>query len=296
MKKVINLLCLTIILISCSSEQESSSLTQGLNNQILNYDGVDREYLQYIPSTYDGSNKLPVLLNFHGFGSSASDYMQYTDMTSLAESEGFVLVYPQGSDLNGSPHWNAALKGGDNKSNADDLGFIEALINKLSNQNLIDNKRVYAIGYSNGGMMSYAMACHKSNLVAAIASVSGTMLYISNCEPNRSIPLLNIHGTEDPTLPYNGNNYYNSVDDALNFWNTNNNSDPSPNTTLLNTNLNNIQFFGFSNSDNISVDHYKIINGGHVWFDININGKNTSELVWEFFSKYDINGRIDTNQ
>ena len=186
--------------------------------------------------------------------------------------------------------------GGNNKSDIDDLGFIESLILKLSSQNLIDLNRVYVVGYSNGGMMSYAMACHKSNLVAAIASVSGTMLYISNCEPNRSIPLLNIHGTEDPTLPYNGNNYYNSVDDALNFWNTNNNSDPSPNTTLLNTNLNNIQFFGFSNSDNISVDHYKIINGGHVWFDININGKNTSELVWDFFSKYDINGRIDTNQ
>ena len=291
------LLILSLLLLSCSSENPVDPINlTGYSSESLVHDGLQRQYLIYLPSSYQENTSYPLVINFHGFGGQINEYSSYADMRSLADSENFILVYPQGENLNGSPHWNAALMGGNNKSDIDDLGFIESLILKLSSQNIINSDRVYMVGYSNGGMMSYAMACHKSNLVAAIASVSGTMLYISNCEPNRSIPLLNIHGTEDPTLPYNGNNYYNSVDDALNFWNTNNNSDPSPNTTLLNTNLNNIQFFGFSNSDNISVDHYKIINGGHVWFDININGKNTSELVWEFFSKYDINGRIDTNQ
>ena len=291
------LLIFSLLLQSCSSDNpvDPISLT-GYSSESLVHDGLQRQYLIYLPSSYQENTSYPLVINFHGFGGQINEYASYADMRSLADSENFILVYPQGANLNGSPHWNAALLGGDNKSDIDDLGFIESLILKLSSQNLIDLDRLYMVGYSNGGMMSYAMACHKSNLVAAIASVSGTMLYISNCEPSRSMPLLNIHGTEDPTLPYNGNNYYNSVDDALNFWNTNNNSDPSPNTRILNTNLNNIQFFGFSNSDNISVDHYKIINGGHVWFDININGKNTSELVWEFFSKYDINGRIDTNQ
>ena len=97
-------------------------------------------------------------------------------MRSTADSENFILVYPQGSDLDGSSHWNAALNGGDNKSDVDDLGFIDALINKLSSENLIDLKRVYAVGYSNGGMMSYALGCYKSNLIAAIGSVSGYML------------------------------------------------------------------------------------------------------------------------
>ena len=290
------LLIFSLLLQSCSSDNpiDPISLT-GYSSESLVHDGLQRQYLIYLPSSYQENTSYPLVINFHGFGGQINEYASYADMRSLADSENFILVYPQGANLNGSPHWNAALLGGDNKSDIDDLGFIESLILKLSSQNLIDLDRVYMVGYSNGGMMSYAMACHKSNLVAAIASVSGTMLYISNCEPSRSMPLLNIHGTDDPTLPYNGNNYYNSVDDALNFWNTNNNSDPSPNVRILNTNLNNIQFFGFINNDNISVDHYKIINGGHVWFNLNINGKNTSELVWDFFSKFDINGEIDTN-
>ncbi len=289
MKKVINLLCLTIILISCSSEQESSSLTQGLNNQILNYDGVDREYLQYIPSTYDGSNKLPVLLNFHGFGSSASDYMQYTDMSSLAESEGFVLVYPQGSDLNGSPHWNAALKGGDNKSNADDLGFIEALINKLSNQNLIDNKRVYAIGYSNGGMMSYALGCYKSDLISAIGSVSGYMLQ-NECTPSHSIPLIKLHGTNDY---YDGGGVYNSVESVLDFWKNFNNITGDPNLDSFNDNGTLIEKYSYINSNNILIDHYKVIEGDHIWFNFNYKGNTTNKIIWDFFSQFDINGYIE---
>ncbi len=291
------LLILSLLLLSCSSEHSDETINlTGYSSESLVHDSLQRQYLMYLPSSYQENNNYPLVINFHGFEGQINQYATYADMRSLADSENFILVYPQGADLDGSPHWNAALLGGDNKSDIDDLGFIESLILKLSSRNLIDLERVYMVGYSNGGMMSYAMACHKSNLIAAIASISGTMLYISNCEPNRSIPLLNIHGTADPTLPYNGNDYYNSVDATLNFWNTNNNSDPTPNSILLNTNLNNIQFFGYSNSDRIAVDHYKIINGSHVWFDINVDGKNTSELVWDFFSKFDINGRIETNQ
>ena len=289
MKKAINLFLLSIVLTSCSSEQENSSLTQGLNNQILNHDGIDREYLQYIPSTYDGSNKLPVVLNFHGFGSSASDYMQYTDMSSLAESEGFVLIYPQGSDLNGSPHWNAALKGGDNKSNADDLRFVEALINKLSTQNLIDNKRVYAIGYSNGGMMSYALGCYKSDLIAAIGSVSGYMLQ-NECTPSHSIPLIKLHGTNDY---YDGGGVYNSVESVLNFWKNFNDATGNPSLDSFNDNGTLIEKYRYANSSNILIDHYKVIGGDHIWFDFNYKGNTTNKIIWDFFSQFDINGYIE---
>ncbi len=289
MYKFLNLFIITLLVFSCKSDEDSSPSEQGLNNQTLNHDGVDRQYLQYIPDNYDGSTKLPLLLNFHGFEGNTNYFMQTADMRSLAESEGFVLVYPQGTDLNGSPHWNADLNGGDNKSSVDDLGFIEALINKLSNQNLIDNKRVYAIGYSNGGMMSYALGCYKSNLIAAIGSVSGYMLQ-DECTPSHSIPLIKLHGTNDY---YDGGGVYNSVESVLDFWKNFNNVTGDPNLDSFNDNGTLIEKYSYINSNNILIDHYKVIGGDHIWFNFNYKGNNTNKIIWEFFSQFDINGYIE---
>ena len=208
-------------------------------------------------------------------------------MRSTADSENFILVYPQGTDLDGSPHWNAALNGGDNKSDVDDLGFIEALINKLSSENLIDLKRVYAVGYSNGGMMSYALACYKSGLISAIGSVSGYMLQ-TECSPSHSIPLIKLHGTTDY---YDGGGVYNSVESVLNFWVNFNNTDTNPIISNINDNGTSITSYKYENGDNsVSVEHYKIIGGEHVWFNNDFDGKNTGQLIWDFVSKYDIDG------
>ena len=208
-------------------------------------------------------------------------------MRSLADSEDFILVYPQGTDLGGSSHWNAALNGGDNKSNTDDLGFVEALINKLSSENLIDNKRVYAIGYSNGGMMSYALACYKSNLIAAFGSVSGYMLQ-TECNPSHSIPLIKLHGTNDY---YDGGGVYNSVESTLNYWVNFNNIDSNSILETYNDNGTEIEFYNYQNQTNqIAVHHYKILNGEHIWFDFNFKSSNSNKIIWDFFSKYDING------
>lgn len=289
MNKFLNLFIIVLLVFSCKSDEDSSPSEQGLNNQTLNHDGVDRQYLQYIPDNYDGSTKLPLLLNFHGFGGNTNYFMQTADMRSLAESEGFVLVYPQGTDLNGSPHWNADLNGGDNKSSVDDLGFIEALINKLSNQNLIDNKRVYAIGYSNGGMMSYALGCYKSNLIAAIGSVSGYMLQ-DECTPSHSIPLIKLHGTNDY---YDGGGVYNSVESVLDFWKNFNNITGDPNLDSFNDNGTSIEKYSYINSNNILIDHYKVIGGDHIWFNFNYKGNTTNKIIWDFFSQFDINGYIE---
>ena len=275
-----------VVIVSCKTDEENGSFVNGVTNQIINHDGSDREYIQYIPSDYDGSEKLPLLINFHGFGGQARGHMQAADLRSLAESNGFVLVYPQGSDLNGFSHWNAALKGGDTKSDVDDLGFIEALINKLISQNLIDDKRVYAIGYSNGGMMSYALGCYKSNLIAAIGSVSGYMLQ-NDCTPSHSIPLIKLHGTNDY---YDGGGVYNSVEFVVNFWKNFNNISADPLIDSYNDNGMLIEKYSYRNDSNILVEHYKVNDGDHVWFDFNYKGKKTNEIIWDFFSQFDIEG------
>ena len=290
MKKIF-ILFVIALLINCSDETDvlgTEILPGYTSTQKINHDGLERQYLIYIPNSYNGQSKLPLMINFHGFGGEVNDHLAYTDMRSLADSENFILIYPQGSELGGYSHWNAALNRGDNKSTVDDLGFVEALINLHSD--IVNLKRVYAVGYSNGGMMSYALACYKSNLIAAIGSVSGSMLQ-TDCTPSHSIPLIKLHGTSDSVISYDGNSYYSSVESILGFWINFNKTSTSPVFETVDDNGTTIQKHLYDGGTNeSSIEHYKILNGSHVWFDINFEGNNTNELIWNFVSKYDING------
>jgi len=230
------------------------------------------------------------MLNFHGFGGSASDYMQDADMRSLAESDTFILVYPQGSCLDGSSHWNACPNGGDNKSDADDFGFVESMINEISSQYNIDIERVYAAGYSNGGMMAYGLANYKSDLIAAVASVSGGMLDCTG-PTSHPMPVVHLHGTSDGVLPYNGGSDWNSAQSTLDHWINFNNTNTSPTVTTDNSGGMTIEHYVYDQGDSlVSVVHYKYIGGDHVWYNSTFQGQNASELVWNFVSRYDING------
>ena len=157
----------------------------------------------------------------------------------------------------------------------------------------IDSKRVYACGFSNGGMMSYGLAHHKSNLIAAVASVSGAMLDPES-SPIHPMPVLIIHGTNDDVIPYNGSNDYNSLESTMNYWINFNKIDSLSKSKTTTSGSYSIQYFSYGVGENgVSVEHYKVIQGGHEWFNINYEGNNTNELIWNFFSKYDIDGFVE---
>ena len=284
-------LCTLSCLLACNRDDGSDTEnSQNQDIQTLVHDDETREYVLYIPKSYDGTSDMPLLFNFHGFGGEASKYMNYADMRSLAESESFILVYPQGTLMEGYSHWNAALDSPDNKSDADDLGFIEALIGKLSSDYMIDLKRIYACGYSNGAMFSYALACYKSDLIAAVGSVSGAMLD-TNCTTSHPMPVVIIHGTKDGVLPYDGSSEYKSIETVLNFWKNFNNTGTTPVLNSVNDNGTTIEHYQYNQGNSsVSVEHYKIIGGDHDWFNINSEGSNTSGLIWNFVSRYDMNG------
>ena len=293
MKKSILFFAILITLLSCGKDDKinnSKPCYSNTNARTIVHDGINREYILYIPNSYDGTSAVPLMLNFHGFGDNASDFMNYADMRPLSESDTFILVYPQGSCLDGSSHWNACPLGGDNKSSADDFGFVESLINKISSQYNIDMDRVYAAGYSNGGMMAYGLANYKSDLIAAVASVSGAML---DCigPTSHPMPVLDLHGTSDGVLPYNGSSELNSVQNTLNHWINFNNTNTNPTVSTDNSGETTIEHYVYDQGDSlVSVEHYKYIGGDHVWFSSTFQGQNTSELVWNFVSRYDING------
>ena len=283
-----------LVTVSCSkvdSDKKLISCTKNPNAQSIVHDDLEREYLIYVPDSYNQSLATPIMLNFHGFAGSATDYMRYADMRSVAESENFILVYPQGTCSDGLSHWNPCPRGGENKSTTDDLGFIHAMINDISTQYNVDQQRIYATGYSNGGMMAYGLANHKSDLIAAVACVSGIML---DCfgSISHSMPILHLHGTSDNELPYNGNSEYPSVQSILDYWIDFNNTSINPTSRIDNSGTIPIEQYIYDQGDNsVSVEHLKYIGGEHVWFDNTFQGYSTGELIWNFVSKYDINGK-----
>lgn len=271
------------------------TLPTGASLETLSHDGQTREFIVYVPSSYDGSEALPLMLNFHGFGGTASDFMHWTDMQDLAEQENFILVYPQGTSLDGYPHWNSALPGPDNKSSADDFGFVEAMLEDISSSYNVNTDRVYASGYSNGAFFSYALACYRSDLVAAVGSVSGTMAgIIPDCNPSHPTAMINIHGTSDGVVPYNGDADYSSVDDVVNYWIGFNDTRTTPTITTINTEGTTIDGYVYTGGEgNTEVAHYRVNGGQHVWFELDFDGSSTGELIWAFVSRYNKNGRLE---
>ena len=182
-------------------------------------DETVREYVIYIPQSYDGTENVPLLLVFHGFGGFAQDMIYTADFRDLADRKKFILVYPQGLPFENEPysyHWNTGFASEDNKSVSDDFGFIEGLVEDISTHLLVDTSKIYATGYSNGGFFSYALACYYSDIITAIAPVSGTMMddTYSACNPS-STPVMHLHGTDDSTVLYNGGEGLTSVMNPL---------------------------------------------------------------------------------
>jgi polyhydroxybutyrate depolymerase len=284
-----------LIFYSCSPEEEKINKNlefcySNNNIQSIVNNANSREYVIYVPDSYDGVSSIPLMLNFHGFGDSASDFIRDTDMLAVAESNAFILAYPQGSCLDGISHWNACPNGGDNKSDADDFGFIELIINDISSKYNVDIERVYAVGYSNGGMMAYGLANYKSDLIAAVGSVSGAML---DCigSTNHPMPVVHLHGTSDDVIPYDGGNGWNSTKNTLDHWINLNNTTIFPIVNTDNSGSVIIEHFVYDQGNNsVSVENYKYIGGEHVWFNATFQGQNTSELIWNFMSRYDIKG------
>ena len=284
--------------ISCEEQEENNdsedAIRTGLLTKVLNHDSKVREYLLYVPNNYNPELKYPLMINFHGFGGYAKDFVNEADMRNLAEDQNFFVVYPQGTLLGGSPHWNSSAPSPDNKSSADDLGFVETMIDAISAEYSVESKRIYAAGYSNGGFLSYFLACN-SKRFAAIGSVAGTMIDDSYKSCNASVPtaMINIHGTADKTVPYDGDGYGStSIPDVINWWK---NFNSCFNEDVISNQSGSIeQYIFFDDNGNPYVQHIKIYDGGHYWDDkLSFNGKNTSGLIWDFVSQFDINGTIN---
>src|SRR4051812_1703298 len=179
-------------------------------------DGVYRNYIFHLPIGYNPANSYPLVLNLHGYTSNASQQMLYTQMNTSSDNNGYIVVYPNGI----ANYWNSWGPAG-GTFGADDVKFLTELIDTISAHHHVNPKRVYSCGMSNGGYMSYTLACSIADRLAAIASVAGTMsnYTYSNCNPARKIPVMHVHGTSDPTVPYGtGATGSIGVEQTVAFW------------------------------------------------------------------------------
>lgn len=261
----------------------------------LTIDGLNRTYRLYIPASYDGNESVPLLFNLHGYGSNRLEQLFYGDFRSIADTANFIIACPDGTpDLVGTLSWNNFGIG-----TTDDISFFDQFITFLSSQYNIDADRIYSTGMSNGGFMSHDLACLLSSKITAIASVTGSMnvLRINDCTPPRPVPVMQIHGTADETVPYNGNPGFAPVDSVVAHWYRHNQCFPLPDfeeVPDINTsdNCTATHFVWLSQSNPATVELYKINGGGHSWPGaiINLNTTNmdfsAAAEIWRFFSQF----------
>eukprot|EP00457_Paulinella_chromatophora_P010700 gb/GEZN01010812.1/.p1 GENE.gb/GEZN01010812.1/~~gb/GEZN01010812.1/.p1 ORF type:complete len:371 (-),score=9.89 gb/GEZN01010812.1/:98-1090(-) len=167
---------------------------------MITSDQRNRTFNVYIPTGYSNSVPTPVVFVFHGGAGTATQAEQTYLMNPIADFNNFIVLYPDGVQKS----FNAGTCcGGANILQVDDVTFFNMLLDRLETELCVDTRRVYSTGFSNGALMSHRLACEASNRVAAIAPVSGT-LNIAPCEPTRPVPIMELHGTADINIPFNG--------------------------------------------------------------------------------------------
>tara|TARA_R110002050_G_scaffold290467_3_gene444203 strand:- start:5490 stop:6389 length:900 start_codon:yes stop_codon:yes gene_type:complete len=297
MKKIFALYFLGIISTACSSDDDNGSsiivepeIENGLYDLTMTHNGLVREYLLFVPQNYSASQALPLVFSLHGAGGTKESQYQLSEFNEIADRENFLLVTPEAIAPRGNfTFWNQLSSA----NGADDVGFIDTLISLVAMEYSVDLDRVYLAGSSNGAFMSFQYVCEHSNKIAGVAAVKGYMLadQISNCQPTLPTAIIQMHGTKDPLVSYEG------VQATLDFWNgfnqtdtialTRNLPDTDPNTG----NTGNSSLYQ-NGSNGVQVEYIKVVNGLHDWFgetEINYDLQ-ASEEAWAFFNKFDING------
>ena len=265
--------------------------------------GFFREFIQYIPqSINENGENAPIVFVLHGYTSYDDWIFDYSNFQTQADEHCFILIYPQGTiyQPTGETHWNVG--GWTSQSTTDDIDYIDSIIDYLDGNYLVNLNRIYSTGMSNGGFMSYVLACQLSHRIAGIASVTGTMTNqtFDECDPKHPMPVMQIHGAKDNTVPYEGNDNMKPIDDVMEFWVNYNACNATPSETTIEDNDDDglggtLSVYNGCMND-VSVELYYLDGLGHQWpsikgtrvFDID-----SASVIWEFFSKYNVDGSME---
>ncbi len=271
----------------------TSILFAQLTTRHLTWDGMEREYLEYLPANYSPDNPAPVVFSLHGLGDNMNNFLT-DELKLMADTANFIVIAPQAlvATYMGNPigtAWNsgASMYGVTPNENVDDTGFLMAILDSLTNHYNLDTESVFFFGFSMGGYMCNRLADEVGDRINAIASASGTMgaSYTPNPENQTHVAVLHIHGTADETVPYTNNTSGIDAEDLVDFWRNHNHC--SENFIPYNypdTQQDNLTFerYVYPNGEE-QVAFIKVIGGKHLWYSYPNNDINYASEIWQFF-------------
>jgi polyhydroxybutyrate depolymerase len=274
------------------------------NESLVTVDGT-RTYRLHVPPSYNGADAMPLVLSFHGITGTGAAMEASSQFSKLADGPGgdFIAVYPQGLAPGGATHFNSWLEP---PPEPDDVAFVAELLDRLESQLCIDSGRVYAAGFSNGAMMSVRIACSLASRVAAIAPVAGVYYppmfaadATDTCPDATHVPLIAIHGTADPLIPFGGGmsvfggkqrlavDSETVLDNVLYEWAQRNGCAGARQESSVTSGVRLIEYGGCV--EGATTELYAIDGGNHVWpdeFNLASGNVSTAGLIWQFFQAH----------
>jgi len=309
---------LALSLLACGELRPGSSASRcepqrlraaGTTAETLTTAGGPRQYLLHVPASYSGRERVPLVLNFHGYGGNGARQNDYSGLVLVSDANGFILVSPDGlPTMDGTPWWNNLLLPGPQYQ--DDVAFVHALLDELESDVCIDAARIYATGMSNGALMSSRLACSLSSRIAAVAPVAGAYYpalitdRAESCPDLRPVPILGFHGTKDPQVPFNGGpstrggTFRLPIDNAMpdedvfQDWAAHNGCTTGRQESVVSAEVRLVTYGGCT--DGADVQLYIVDGGGHTWPgsrverppELTTHDISASELMWKFFQAH----------
>ena len=266
---------------------------QHLPRTELVIDGVTREYYLFLPSK-ESSAPSGLIVTLQGGGADAGwRFPSQYQWEAIAEKENMIIALPSGhiyGDNEGAWVLNT------DATSMQDINFFNEMISDISVRHFVDTSRVYAVGYSLGSMFAYELACHMSESFAAIASFAGTMpVNIKSCEQARNVPIMHVHGFEDPIIAYSNSWEWKAWDSVgamrgipslVDYW-----SEKYDCQSKVETIREDVSQFVYSDcAQDARVEHYRLERGTHDWPET-LLGQPTSEAMWSFLNHYTLAGK-----
>jgi polyhydroxybutyrate depolymerase len=268
--------------------------------------GETREYLLYVPESYDAARATPLVISMHGTGLWPAGQSAMSGWNAVADEEGFIVVYPSATSI--SPvGWPKLWRAWEDISGSDDtiadIRFISDLIDALDAEYNIDRTRIYANGYSSGGAMANLLACRQADRFAAIGTVATAHLSFDVCGELQPLPLIAFHGTADRQVPYeggasamSGDEPWDSVRTWTAAWAERNGCERTPSESTIAADVIRLQYSDCESGATVVL--YTVKDGGHTWpgsvppeWMSGLAGRTTDSVdatraIWSFFREH----------
>lgn len=262
-----------------------------LTNKTININGSTREFIEYLPTNYQSSENLPLILVLHGLGGTNSQ-MTPAGFNEIADTARFIVLYPQAL-VNGfgQTAWN---NGTALSSSANDVEFMNQLMNAYILLFNCDPERVYATGFSMGGIMTHRIGVALNHRVAAIGPMAGTLSTVDSNSPTPTFqtPVIHLHGTDDGTVPYDSDPLpsLTLVPETMSFWTNAHNCSVTSDSIRIPDVANDgitIDRFVYQNCDqNGSVELWRFNGADHIYLYEPVNDITEAKVIWNFFRQY----------